>query len=55
MSECSLHDIIETIGGISLNAIFVILKWEMLCHNNGYIILLKRVVVYVWMPFIWYY
>jgi len=40
MSECSLHDIIEKIGGISLNAIFVILKWEML---------------YVIVMVIWYY
>ena len=40
MSECSLYNIIEMIGGISLNAIYVILKWEM---------------VYVGVIVVWYY
>jgi len=41
VSEWSLYDVIKVRAGMCLNAL--------------YIILMKWLLVWVWMPFIWYY
>ena len=68
MPKCFMYDIIKIWLDICLNAICMLIKWEMvyqwyiydyikwekLCLNM-YILLLKCEKIYIWILYIWYY